>query len=178
MLKEDIIEQIADAVYNLQSKENTIVKALKKNLNEVESGINNMLNAIQMGIVTASTKQRLEELEQRKSEIESAILNEEIEHPILTKEQILFWISRFKDGNIENEKYKQMLIDTFVNSVYLYDDKMVITYNFKDGTRTITLDEVENSDLVQDASPVKNGLTMRFKRECEKKSVNLIPSMI
>ena len=38
--------------------------------------------------------------------------------------------------------------------MYLYDDKMVITYNFKDGTRTITLDEVENSDLVQDASPV------------------------
>lgn len=154
VLKDDIIEQIADAVYNLQSKENTIVKALKKNLNEVESGINNMLNAIQMGIVTASTKQRLEELEQRKSEIEPAILNEEIEHPILTKEQIIFWISRFKDGNIENEKYKQMLIDTFVNSVYLYDDKMVITYNFKDGTRTITLDEVENSDLVQDASPI------------------------
>ena len=158
VLKDDIIEQIADAVYNLQSKENTIVKALKKNLNEVESGINNMLNAIQMGIVTASTKQRLEELEQRKSEIESAILNEEIEHPILTKEQIIFWISRFKDGNIENEKYKQMLIDTFVNSVYLYDDKMVITYNFKDGTRTITLDEVENSDLVQDASPVQEVL--------------------
>ena len=158
VLKDDIIEQIAYAVYNLQSKENTIVKALKKNLNEVESGINNMLNAIQMGIVTASTKQRLEELEQRKSEIESAILNEEIEHPILTKEQIIFWISRFKDGNIENEKYKQMLIDTFVNSVYLYDDKMVITYNFKDGTRTITLDEVENSDLVQDASPVQEVL--------------------
>ncbi len=112
-----------------------------------------MLNAIQMGVVTLSTKQRLEDLEKRKSEIEVAILNEEIEHPILTKEQIIFWISQFKDGNIDDEEYKRRIIDTFVNSVYLYDDKIVITYNFKDGTRTISLEEVENSDLAQNASP-------------------------
>ncbi len=153
VLKDDVIEQIADTVYNLQSKENMIIKALKENLRGVEKGINNMLNAIQQGIVTSSTKKRLEDLEQRKSEIEIAILNEEIEHPVLTKEQIIFWISRFKDMDMGNENNRQCLIDTFVNSVYLYDDKIVITYNFKDGTRTTSLDEIENSDLVQNASP-------------------------
>lgn len=165
VLKDEVIAQIADAVYNLQSKENTIVKALKQNLHEVETAINNMLNAIQMGVVTTSTKQRLEELEQRKSEIELAIISEEIEHPILTKEQIIFWINRFKDMDMGNENNRQCLIDTFVNSVYLYDDKIVITYNFKDGTRTVTLDEVENSDLVQHASPLnntENSLLVRF----------------
>ena len=34
-----------------------------------------------------------------------------------------------------------MLIDTFVNAIYLYDDKMLITFNYKDGTKTITFDE-------------------------------------
>jgi hypothetical protein len=160
-LKDEVIERIAERVYNLQSAENTIVKALKQNLKEVESGINNMLNAIQMGVVTSSTKQRLEDLEKRKSEIEIAILNEEIEHPILTKEQIIFWISQFKDGNIDDEEYKRRIIDTFINSVYLYDDKIVITYNFKDGTRTISLEEVENSDLAQNASP-ENRLNIRL----------------
>lgn len=163
-LKDEVIERIAERVYNLQSAENTIVKALKQNLKEVENGINNMLNAIQMGVVTSSTKQRLEDLEKRKSEIEVAILNEEIEHPILTKEQIIFWISQFKDGNIDDEEYKRRIIDTFVNSVYLYDDKIVITYNFKDGTRTISLEEVENSDLAQNASPSKNRLNTTFER--------------
>ncbi len=164
VLKDDVIEQIADTVYNLQSKENTIIKVLKENLREVETGINNMLNAIQQGIVTSSTKQRLEDLEHRKSEIEVAILNEEIEHPVLTKEQIIFWINRFKDMDMGNENNCQCLIDTFVNSVYLYDDKIVITYNFKDGTRTTSLDEIENSDLVQNASPSKNRLNTTFKR--------------
>ena len=159
VLNDEVIERIAETIYNLQFKENTILKALKKSLSDVETGINNMLNAIQMGVVTSSTKQRLEELEQRKSEIETSILNEEIEHPTLTKENIVFWISKFKYLDMDIEKNRQYLIDTFVNSVYLYDDKLVITYNIKDGTRTITLDELKNSDLVQHGSP------MTFKGE-------------
>lgn len=38
-----------------------------------------------------------------------------------------------------------MLIDAFVNAIYLYDDKLVLTFNYKDGTRTITLDDVKDA---------------------------------
>ena len=44
----------------------------------------------------------------------------------------------------------------FVNSVYVYDDKLVLTYNFKDGTQTITLKEIEDalsSDMTCVAPP-------------------------
>ena len=164
VLNDDIIERVADTIYNLQFKENTILKALRKSLSDVEASINNMLDAIQMGVVTSSTKQRLEELERRKSDIEVSIMNEEIEHPALSKENIIFWISRFKYLDMGIEENRQYLIDTFVNSIYLYDDKLVITYNIKDGTRTITLEELENSDLMQNGSPPKNRLNIAFKR--------------
>ena len=36
-----------------------------------------------------------------------------------------------------------MLIDTFVNAVFLYDDKMVLTYNFHENTETITFGELQ-----------------------------------
>lgn len=39
------------------------------------------------------------------------------------------------------------MIDSFVNAVYLYDDKIVLTFNYKDGTKTISLDDVNSSDL-------------------------------
>ena len=42
---------------------------------------------------------------------------------------------------------RQGLIDSFVNAVYLYEDKIIITFNYKDGSETITLAEVEGSDL-------------------------------
>ena len=38
-----------------------------------------------------------------------------------------------------------MLIDTFVNAIFLYDDKMVITFNFKEGEETIRLSELEKA---------------------------------
>ena len=44
-----------------------------------------------------------------------------------------------------------MLIDTFINAIFLYDDKMVITFNYKEGTKTITLAEL------QEAISNKNG---------------------
>ena len=36
----------------------------------------------------------------------------------------------------------KMLIDTFVNAVFLYDDKMVLNYNFHESTETITFGEL------------------------------------
>lgn len=44
----------------------------------------------------------------------------------------------------------KVLQDTFINSIYVYDDKLVFTYNFKDGTKTMTLEKIEqafSSDL-------------------------------
>ena len=31
-----------------------------------------------------------------------------------------------------------------MNSVFVYDDKLVLTYNYKDGTETLTLQEIES----------------------------------
>lgn len=45
-----------------------------------------MLNAIQAGIFTPSTKQRLDELEETKSQLEVSILQEKMHNPLLTRE--------------------------------------------------------------------------------------------
>lgn len=34
-------------------------------------------------------------------------------------------------------------IDTFLNSIYVYDDRLVFTYNYRDGTETLTLKDIE-----------------------------------
>lgn len=35
------------------------------------------------------------------------------------------------------------MIKTFVNSVYVYDDKVVLTFNYSGDDRTITLQEID-----------------------------------
>ena len=64
MLQDDrTIDAIVEMVMHLQDQENTALPLLEKQLKEVDSGIQNMLNAIQAGILTSSTKERLEALE-------------------------------------------------------------------------------------------------------------------
>ena len=55
----------------------------------------------------------------------------------------------FDEVVIPND-HKRRLIDSFINTIYLYDDKMVITFNYKDGSETVSLSEIENSDLSSD----------------------------
>ena len=47
----------------------------------------------------------------------------------------------------------QRLIDCFVNAVFVYDDKIVLTFNYKDGAKTIVLDDVNGSDMVDNGPP-------------------------
>jgi excinuclease UvrABC nuclease subunit len=110
----------------LQNQENTVLPVLKTELKGVEKGIENILNAIQQGIITSSTKQRLDDLEARKADLEISIAQEQMQKPALTKEKIVFWMDRFRDGDIDNPKYRRNVIDIFVNSVYLYDDRMAL----------------------------------------------------
>ena len=65
----------------------------------------------------------------------------------LTKEQILFWIHKFRKLNPKKLEHRRRLINSFLNSVYLFDDIIIIDCNYKDGTETITFEEIENSAL-------------------------------
>ena len=145
-----LLEKIADRIMEIQGKENTVLPMLRKQYADIQRGIDNLLNAIQQGIITSSTKKRLEDLEKQKNDISVQIIKEKMSKPLLTKEQILFWFHRFRKYNTRRLDHKRRLIDSFINTIYLYDDKMVITFNYKDGAETISLNEIENSDLSSD----------------------------
>lgn len=147
---DNVIEQLADMVLEVQEQENTVIPILQQQLAEVEKGIANMLNAIQMGILTPSTKQRMDELEARKSELAVQISKEEIAKPHLTRDQILFWFHRFRKLDTKKLEHRRRLIDSFINAIFLYDDKMLITFNYKDGTKTITFSDIEKSEICSD----------------------------
>ena len=59
--------------------------------------------------------------------------------------------------DVKKLEHRRRLIDSFINSVYLFDDRMVITFNYKDGSKTITFEEIENtingSDLAGFGAP-------------------------
>ncbi len=64
VMNEVLMEQITDRLMELQGQESFDLQLLKKQLKEAEKSVENMLTAIQMGIITESTKQRLMDLEE------------------------------------------------------------------------------------------------------------------
>ena len=51
------------------------------------------------------------------------------------------WLLRFRKLDMSLKDQRQTLVDTFINAIYLYDDKVLITFNYKEGTQTVTFGE-------------------------------------
>ena len=43
-------------------------------------------------------------------------------------------------------------MDTFINAIYLYDDKVLITFNYKEGTETVAFGEAVKAEKSSDMS--------------------------
>ncbi len=157
IMDDHFVEYIADKVMEIQSRESSILPALRKQLEETERGITNMLNAIQMGIINASTKQRLDELEEHKKELEIQIIQEKMKRPQLSREEVVWWLCRFRKLNVKKQEERRKLIDSFVNSVTIYDEYILITFNYKDGAETVPFSKIESSDLSSPGGPSIRG---------------------
>ena len=155
IMDDNFVEYVADAVMDIQSRESSVLPALRKQLEEAESGITNMLNAIQMGIINASTKQRLDELEERKKDIELQIIQEEMKHPAVSREDVIYFVCRFRSLDTSKLDARRRLIDSFVNAVIIFDDYILITFNYKEGETRIDFADIESSDLQSVGGPIE-----------------------
>lgn len=171
VLTDENIELIATRAMELIEKElqdTSVLVSLQEMLKETNKKIKNLLTAIEQGIFTSTTKGRLEELEAERRDLEGQIAREEMKKPLLTKERIMYWLASFKKGDINDIEYQRRVIDTLVNSVYLYDHgdkgrKIVLTFNIS-GANTLT---IECSDIEGITPPNNaNPNTLFFVKHC------------
>ncbi len=151
-----LINRIADAIVELQGQEDPMLPAMRKQLKDCEKGIENLLNAVQAGIVTNGTKERLEKLEEQKESLQVSIMQAHLTRPKYSKDEIIDWIMQFRGGNLDDKQYQKEIIDIFLNSIYVYEDRLVFTYNYRNGTETISRKEIEaafRSDLKKPPPP-------------------------
>lgn len=139
---------------NTKKKKLCDKKAVKKDWIE-DLVVNYIMKAIMNDEVMERLLDTLMELQKKertdlpflKKQLEVSILQEEMHKPMLTREQIAFFIYRFRKFDVTKREQRQRLIDSFVNAVYFYEDKITLNFNYKDGSKAITLAEVEGSDL-------------------------------
>lgn len=121
VMDDKAIDAIVALLMDYQDRDNVNLPLYDKQLREAEKGIENLVNAIQQGIFTKSTRDRLEQLETLKDELEQKITLEKLEKPRICEAFMRFWLLKFRKLDTRQQSHRKMLIDTFVNAVFLYD---------------------------------------------------------
>ena len=132
ILKQDIRETIIKGILDAQNidTEQSTLQTLYEQKKVIGKQIENCINAIKKGITSDALQNELTTLEQQSLELEISITKQEkIENNKLTEKQIRFWLSQFDNVDINDEKVKAQIINTFVNKVILFDNKLTIIFN-------------------------------------------------
>ena len=166
LCNDELIDRIAEKAVELQNSEqpNGILTALQAELESTRSSLNNLVAAIESGIVTKTTKQRLQELEEKVDDLEFEIQKEKVSHPKIEKDVIVFLLDQLRDGDLADIEYRRRLINTFVDKLYLYDDnRLLIIYNYTNVETEMQEEELlailesECSDMKPLGPPTKSG---------------------
>ena len=131
-----VIHNIAQEIFNLHTKQvadNSTLKLIEQKRKEAVKAQNNIIKAIEQGIITEATKIRLTELDTLISQYDFDIGQEKTRnYTFLTVDQIEMFLSRFVFDNPSDIKIRKLIVNTFIREVVLYPDRVVITYNFTD----------------------------------------------
>ena len=131
LLTKENIDRISKEIAKLceENQDAFNLKRLKKQLAENERKHRNLINAVAECDVESLRKSfytEILDLESQKARIEEEIREEEKLHTVLTEPEIKFFLTSLKKGNADDIKYRKVLITTFINSIYLYDDKVKV----------------------------------------------------
>ena len=160
ILQDDVIEWIADSAMDLLaefSSESEIAE-MESELAENRKATKNIMTAIEQGIFTATTKERLLELEENISSLQQSIAMAKAANTDreITKEHIIWHLRKLKGGDIENKEFQKNLINTFVKAIYLWDDdddKIEIDYYYT-GKKNSIVQSLRSSNPKESAGPL------------------------
>lgn len=140
---DDLMEFIAENTwqyYLAQDERQDQIRAIQRQLDDVNKSIKNIMRAIEAGIFNDATKDRMDELTAQKTALTSALAGIELDAGFrLTKDHIVFFLDQFRHMDANDKECRHRMVDIFVNSIYVYDGKVTINLNFGGESRTITL---------------------------------------
>ena len=120
-------ETLISAVLKQQERriaQNSILKVLLREQKQVNNALENIVAAIEQGVITNTTTKRLKELETRLDDLERQILIERSKNAVRVPETA---IREYYDEALTLGA--EQLIDYLIKEIVLYDDKIEIHFN-------------------------------------------------
>lgn len=150
VLTPERIQYIAAEIIEQYKKDcgNDRIKEYEKQLNRISAEISRLVDTL--AVCPPAARQpifdKMEQLDAEKTETELDLAKLRVSANVqLSKETIVEWLQQFCNGDALDMDFREKIIDTFINSVYLYDDKVVIYYNIKGGKQVSYIEMLDNT---------------------------------
>ncbi len=172
ILRDDVIEWIADSTISFQmlAKRESDLSTLESELSAQRKAAKNIMTAIEQGIITPTTKERLLEIESEIESLQTTIKLVKAAAEPEDRDLIIWTLTKMREGNIDDKATQRKLFDTFVKAVYLWDDHIQIDYyhSKKFGSIMHTIDKESGAGGVLTDSPqLHHNAQIRTEAHCE-----------
>ena len=132
---------------------------------EVEKSLANLVKVIEKGVVSDTVTERLTQLDEQKSALNDAIETENVRVSLCEdKHSIQAYFDKFLHADVNDPEIRDQVFEYFVDKVYLYDDKLVVSMWFsEDDKQEITWrDWFSLDEYWTDESPFVKGGSVEF----------------
>lgn len=146
LLTPNNIKEIAKQVvkvgqsYDDKTELNRLNKLLQQNKEEKDNQMLS-LRLCKSDVLREMIFEDLEKIGSTIKELERQIEIEKSRHYVITEKQVIDFLTSLSTGNSKDIRYRKTLIKVLVNKIFLYDDRLTITFNSGD-------DEVTINDLL------------------------------
>lgn len=127
-----LVEKVNKHIQEQSESNQTIIENAKKELDNVDKQINNIVSAIAQGFAYDEFKIKMEELKDRKTKLESTLMEQEIKRqaPQITEEQVKNLFAMFR-GFVRERNIPECkkFIQNYVDKVIVYKDHVEVIFS-------------------------------------------------
>lgn len=130
------------AYYQAQNDDGGVYEAsIKDQLKETETKIENIMKAVEAGMLTPTTVERMKALEAAKSRLQDALLAEQNRQKFQIKlEDIVKYLDNIC-GDLNNMDNRKLILDEYIHQIIVDEEKMVIVFHYTDERQEYPLSE-------------------------------------
>ena len=132
------VQTISEAVARIYQDDtsDTRLADLERTVRRLEADVATLVDSLITCPPSARARigERIAELEAQRVDAETDLSKLRLSARIqITEKEVAAWLSTFQDSDLTDPGDRSRIIDTFINSIYLYEDKLVIFFNVRAG---------------------------------------------
>ena len=156
---DEMIQKFADEFIKWQSTNDNAaeIKSVQNKISTLEKEKDNIIKAISKGAPSEVFNDFLASSHDEIHQLKMRLLDLKAERPVIERDMVVWYLERFRDGDVDDPEWRKYLVRDFLQAVYLFDDgHLIMQLNYSGEANTISVDllnEVEGSFFASSSPP-------------------------